>query len=545
MSAPVDIRPQDLAIVHAVVKAALPPNAKIYVFGSRATWTTKDSSDLDLAIDAGRRLTPKETTELAEAFDDSNLPYRVDVVDMHNVTDSFKAISDRDKVGLPRLKSALKLGDHCDKIGSGATPLGGKTAYLESGFISLVRSQNIHNDGFSFDGIAYIDQDQADKLRSVELFQNDVLVNITGDSVARVCQVHPDVLPARVNQHVAIIRPKSEEVDPIFLRYWLVTPSMQSYLLGLAAAGATRNALTKSMLEALPVPAIEISEQRAIARALSSLDDKIELNRRMNETLEGMARAIFKDWFVDFGPVRRKLAGVTDPIAIMGGLTPARAPELAALFPDGFGDDGLPEGWRVSTLANIATVNDESWKVSNHPVRVEYVDLSNTKWGVIESTVILDWADAPSRARRIARPLDTIIGTVRPGNGSYAYVSRTGYTVSTGFAVLRPSKPEYADALYVASTSEENIQRLANLADSQGGAYPAVNPDVVLATDFVFSDHKVIAEFSAFARPIREKIEQAKEENRTLSETRDYLLPKLMSGQVRVRDAEKMVEDAA
>jgi type I restriction enzyme S subunit len=96
--------------------------------------------------------------------------------------------------------------------------------------------------------------------------------------------------------------------------------------------------------------------------------------------------------------------------------------------------------------------------------------------------------------------------------------------------------------LYVASTSEENIKRLANLADGHGGAYPAINPDVVLQTQINFSGRDLLVAASSFMRPLRDKIEQAKLENAALAKTRDYLLPKLMSGEVRVRDAEKLIE---
>jgi len=113
----------------------------------------------------------------------------------------------------------LRLGDYCLKIGSGATPRGGKEAYLAEGPFSLVRSQNVLNDRFSFGGLAFISQAQADQLSNVEVQMGDVLLNITGDSVARVCQVDPAVLPARVNQHVAIVRPNPEVIDARFLRY--------------------------------------------------------------------------------------------------------------------------------------------------------------------------------------------------------------------------------------------------------------------------------------------------------------------------------------
>jgi restriction endonuclease S subunit len=163
----------------------------------------------------------------------------------------------------------------------------------------LIRSQNVHNDGFRRGGLAYIGDHHASELANVEVQDGDVLLNITGDSVARACQVDPEVLPARVNQHVAIIRPRSERLNPRFLRYLLVAPEMQTKLLSWAGAGGTRDALTKSMIEALDVWApTDIAEQHAIADVLGTLDDKINLNRRMNETLEAMARALFKSLFL-------------------------------------------------------------------------------------------------------------------------------------------------------------------------------------------------------------------------------------------------------
>ena len=241
---------------------------------------------------------------------------------------------------------SLRLGDVCTKIGSGATPRGGKEVYLEEGPYALIRSQNVYNSGFNYDGLAFINQQQATDLKNVEVFADDVLLNITGDSVARVCQVAPDVLPARVNQHVAIIRPDPNKLSPCFLRYFLVTPEIQATLLSWAGSGGTRNALTKGMIESFDVQApMDVAEQRAITHILGTLDDKIELNRRMNATLEDMARALFKSWFVDFDPVRAK----------MEGRDPGLPKHLADLFPDRLVDSELgliPEGWEVKALSD-------------------------------------------------------------------------------------------------------------------------------------------------------------------------------------------------
>ena len=101
MTSPIDIRPCDLIIVQEILRTLLPPDAKVWVFGSRATWTTKRSSDLDLAIDAGRPLTPGEEGDLADAFDESDLPYKVDIADIQTLSESFKKIVERDRVVFP------------------------------------------------------------------------------------------------------------------------------------------------------------------------------------------------------------------------------------------------------------------------------------------------------------------------------------------------------------------------------------------------------------------------------------------------------------
>ncbi|EWS96494.1 restriction endonuclease subunit S [Pseudoalteromonas sp. SCSIO 43095] len=197
----------------------------------------------------------------------------------------------------------VSLGDYCVKIGSGATPRGGSSVYKEYGEICLIRSQNIYNDGFKPQGLVYIDEDAAKKLKNVVIEKNDILLNITGDSVARVCLAVESYLPARVNQHVAIIRPNPKEFDARYLRYVISSSFMQKVLLNLASAGATRNALTKTMIETLEVSKPPLIIQKNIADCLESLDDKIFLNNQTNQTLEQMAQALFKSWFVDFDPV--------------------------------------------------------------------------------------------------------------------------------------------------------------------------------------------------------------------------------------------------
>jgi type I restriction enzyme S subunit len=286
----------------------------------------------------------------------------------------------------------IRLGNVCSKIGSGATPRGGGSVYLDQGEFALIRSQNVYNHGFHHDGLAYLSQQHADELSNVEVQKGDVLLNITGDSVARSCQVDPEILPARVNQHVAIIRPDPKKLAPRFLRYYLVSPTMQSRMLSLAGAGATRNALTKGMIEAFELEApTNVVEQQAIACILGALDDKIELNRRRNRTLEAMARTIFQSWFVDFDPVRAKAAG---------GKPAGLSKEIAALFPASFEESSLgeiPKGWRAGTVGDVANFNE--WTLGKRDVleEIDYIEISEVMRGEIANITRYKRGSEPGR----------------------------------------------------------------------------------------------------------------------------------------------------
>ena len=310
----IDITAEQRKTVLALLARHL-PNTTAWVYGSRVKWTSRPESDLDLVVFA----TPEQAgrvSDLREAFEESNLAFRVDLFVWDEVPEQFRNTIKAEHVVLVEKEErtvggegwvSLRLGDVCTKIGSGATPRGGKEVYLKDGPFALIRSQNVYNNRFNCDGLAFINHQQATELNNVEVFADDVLLNITGDSVARACQVKSDVLPARVNQHVAIIRPDPNKLSPRFLRYFLVCPEIQARLLSWAGSGGTRNALTKGMIESFDVQApMGVAEQHAIAHILGTLDDKIELNQRMNQTLEAMAQALFKSWFADFDPVRAK-----------------------------------------------------------------------------------------------------------------------------------------------------------------------------------------------------------------------------------------------
>ena len=185
----------------------------------------------------------------------------------------------------------MRLGDVCTKIGSGATPKGGKEAYKPSG-IPLIRSQNVLDWSFTSNGLAFLDEGQAAALANVEVEPRDILLNITGDSVARACMVPDWCTPARVNQHVSIVRP-GPDLDPTFLLCYL--QSSKPLLLKLASSGATRNALTKGMIGDLEIELPNIETQRAIASLIGQIQQKIVLNQQTNDYLAEMGTALFNN----------------------------------------------------------------------------------------------------------------------------------------------------------------------------------------------------------------------------------------------------------
>ncbi|MCC6310962.1 MAG: restriction endonuclease subunit S [Trueperaceae bacterium] len=434
----------------------------------------------------------------------------------------------------------------CSKIGSGATPRGGGDVYLDAGPYALIRSQNVYNDGFHREGLAYIGEDHAAQLANVEVSVNDVLLNITGDSVARACQVDPGVLPARVNQHVAIIRPDPDVLDPRFLRYFLVSPEMQSKLLSWAGSGGTRNALTKGMIESFDVPAPEdIDEQRAIAHILGTLDDKIELNRRMSETLEAMARALFKSWFVDFDPVRAKAEG-RDP-----GLPDA----IADLFPNALTEHPdlgqIPEGWDPSPLSDCTDVaRGLSYKGSGlSDDGVPMHNLNSIYEGGGYKFEGLKRYSGAYRPQHVARAGDLIVANTEQGHHrlliGYAAIVPTCFEDDSLFSHhiyrVRVRSDSALTADYLCHLLNTPVMHDTVSGYANGTTVNMLPMDGLQSPLVVVPPSRAVAAFTNVAERARRRRERMVEESRTLAALRDALLPELISGDLRLDDPERIL----
>ncbi len=392
----------------------------------------------------------------------------------------------------------IVLGDVVEKIGSGATPRGGSDVYLSDGEIALIRSQNVYNDGFRTEGLAYITEKHAKELENVIVKPGDILLNITGDSVARCCQVPKKILPARVNQHVAIIRPRKDLLDLRYLHYYLINPTMQDYMLMLAGGGATRNALTKGMIESFVINAHPLPEQRAIAEILGSLDDKIELNRRMNATLEAMAAEVFKEWFVDNPEAERWGEGsILEFADLLSGGTPSTA--IAQYWS---GDIGWISAKDVGNSDGIFLLDTEK------KITQVGVDNSSTKMLPSKTTII------------------TARGTV----GAHCMLGRPMCMNQTNYGL---KAKEGVGDYFVYFTLTNMVEQLRQ--QSYGTIFDTITTTTFRNSICPQPPIELITRFEDQVSPLIDNILNNQLQSRTLAELRDTLLPRLMRGEVRVR----------
>ncbi|WP_346217022.1 restriction endonuclease subunit S [Caldifermentibacillus hisashii] len=199
--------------------------------------------------------------------------------------------------------------DVTTKIGSGATPKGGNASYKQQG-ISLIRSMNVYNNKFNYIDLAFIDEEQAEKLKNVTVSKDDILLNITGASVARSCIVPDDVLPARVNQHVSIIRVIKHLINPIFLSYMFTNKIYQNYLLKISTSGgATREAITKKQIENFPIITPPLGLQEQFANKVSQIEKQKWLMQESIGELENLFSSLMQKAFKGESFTEKKFLG--------------------------------------------------------------------------------------------------------------------------------------------------------------------------------------------------------------------------------------------
>jgi type I restriction enzyme, S subunit len=300
--------------------------------------------------------------------------------------------------------------------------------------------------------------------------------------------------------------------------------------------GTSNPSLSRDTFGAQALPLPPLIEQRAIAHILGTLDDKIEMNRRMNETLEAMARALFKSWFVDFDPVHAKAEG----------RDPGLPKHIADLFPDRFEDSDLgeiPAGWEVGKIEKFLALSRDSINPGEFPDEIfEHFSIpafdegqtpKRELGGAIKSNKYLIPADAILLSKLNPRIPRLWLPVVRDNPRAIC---------STEFLVVLPRIEAFREFIYGLLASEAFTDVFETLVTGTSGSHQRVKPEGLLSMNAVIPDKSLIQHFSEVVQPLLARMDRAHEESQTLAALRDTLLPKLISGELHVRDAERFLE---
>jgi len=339
--------------------------------------------------------------------------------------------------------------------------------------------------------------------------------------------------PSFTNQQINSVIP-NDDVDPRFLYYAFTELGHQLEAIG--AGGSVYTNVSKKRFSDIEVTLpVDINEQRAIAHILGTLDDKIELNRRMSETLEAMARALFKAWFVDFEPVRAKMEGRWQ----RGQSLPGLPAHLYDLFPDRLADSELgeiPEGWRIDQISNHFrvtmgqsppgnTYNEKGDGLPFYQGRVDFGFRFPTR---------RVFCTAPTR---LADAGDTLVTVRAPVGDSNMALERC--CIGRGVAAVRHTSGAVSYTYYFV----RSLKLIFESFEAEGTVFGAITKDAFLSIKCVVPPTELVQRFEQLCCPIDEKIERAERESRTLAAVRDALLPKLIRGEIRVKDAERFLKE--
>lgn len=345
-----------------------------------------------------------------------------------------------------------------------------------------------------------------------------VTVGRSGASIGVVSYIDRDYWPLNTCLYVTDFHGNS----PRFAYYFLKTLDLASF-----NSGSAQPSLNRNYIHPVEIDVPQRTEQDAIATLLGALDDKIELNRQTNETLEALARALFKDWFVDFGPTRTKAAGGA----------PYLAPELWALFPDALDDEDKPVGWEVRPLDEIA-------KFLNGLALQKYPAKGNEYLPVIKIAELRSGITEKSGKASVDLPSDYV---VRDGDVLFSWSGSLTQLVWTGgdgalnqhlFKVTSEKFPKWFFYHWV----EQHLPDFRAIAASKATTMGHIQRRHLSESETVIPDKALLNAADDLIAPLFSKRTENNLESRTLAQTRDLLLPKLMSGEIRLRDAEREVE---
>lgn len=351
------------------------------------------------------------------------------------------------------------------------------------------------------------------------LEKGDLIISARG-TVGAIAQL---TIPMAFNQSCFGLRGKKDKLDTDYLYYWL--KNYVDVLLN-KSQGSVFNTINLSTFDDIKIELPSIADQRKISNLLTLLDDKIEINNQINQELEAMAKTLYDYWFVqfDFPDQNGK------PYKSSGGKM-VYHPELKR---------EIPEGWGVEKLSEFLVLNKDKYNKELNWQKIHYLETSNLIENKIEKLKKLDIKSdkIPSRAKEIVKDRDILYSLVRPNQMHFGFIRNPiqNLVASTGFVLLScEDNPIYNIFFYLFMTLPNNVRRMIKLSESSTSSYPSIRPEDILNMDIVtpydFSNYRSLVEY---LDKIYYQIDVLYKQNEALIQLRDWLLPMLMNGQVKV-----------
>ena len=538
-----DLNPKHLKTVQNILSEHV-PGCEVRAFGSRVRWTAKDYSDLDLAVMGDGQSDLRAMRRLVDAFAESDLPIRVDVVDWHAISEQFqRIILEKYEVvqGVKSIKKSMTAYKNLD-IGPN------RWNQVKFGDIVQINPRRILRKTESAFHVAMRDVEghkreiasHSDKVfrGSGPRFQNGdtLLARITpclenGKTVYVNCLKPYEI--GHGSTEFIVLSGIKDKTDNLFVYYLARDPSFRTFAIHSMQGSTGRQRVDADSLRSFELVLPPLQEQRRIAHILGTLDDKIALNRQMNETLEATARAIFKSWFVNFDPVKAKIAG-TEP-AYMDA-------ETAAMFPTAFQDSPIgeiPEGWRVGKLGEIAENVRRSVRANEIEASECFIGLEHMPRRNIALSQWQTDAEIASNKYRI-RKGEILFGKLNPHFHKVGVTPVDGIC-STDILVIQPIDAEWFGVV-LSIVSSDNFVTYTNLC-SKGTTLPRTNWKDMANYQIVLPKVEIAEKYTKLIQPIVKKILENIHQSHTLSEIREALLPKLLSGEIRVDAAAKILKE--
>ena len=517
------------------------PDVEVWAYGSRVNGRSHDGSDLDLVLRGPdlKEIPTGQLGEFEEAVRRSNIPFLVEARDWARLPERFHREIEREYVVLVEIPewSMVTIEDISERVAMGPFGSSIKVETFAPEGVPIISGQHLHgtrvDDGPGFN---FITEVHAQRLANANVQRGDIVFTHRGN-IGQAAYISKDSQFARyvISQSQFYMRCDPSMAIPEFVTAYFRSPDGQHKLLANASqVGVPSIAQPVTYLRTIEIPLPPLSEQRAIVHTLGTLDDRIELNQRMNETLETMARALFKSWFVDFDPIRAKAQG-RDPglPRSLAALFPAR------LVPSELGE--IPEGWTVRNLGDVAEHIRHSVQPNWIDPETPYIALEHMPKRCIALSNWTTGAGIQSNKFEFRRG-DILFGKLRPYFHKVG-VAPTDGVCSTDIIVVRPQQQAWFGFVLGHVSSVEFVHHTD--AGSTGTRMPRTNWSEMARYRLVLPPEPIADSFDMLMRASVERIIVNTHESRILAAVRDILLPMLTSGDIRLCDAEKTVEAMA